>query len=378
MRQLKSFVKQIPGATSTVRTVRQLLGSRSPGCLENGDWIYERQVIEWLCNSSVRKQLPLPYRIFGAYCAFQHSLGTERIVGGQHLLKSVISLAKLLRLKEHARLKIGPHAVFLDLHDPRMLQIPNEVSPDYPDTAILKRFLGDGDTFVDAGANHGSFSIVASKLVGTQGLVVSIEPQKRKADVIEKSLAANGRCKYQVHRFACGDRTGTVEFFIPIGSSGGAGVFPEFSAVPPHRKVSVPMRRFDEALDWNAFPGRVFLKLDVEGSEMSFLRGAREMLRARKPPIMLEINPAAIKAAGESDQALLTYLEDLGYKHIFEVRPFSGPEPLSKLDAGARGDVRNVIVAPRELLLRMFSLLSLTEAEETLSLFSMVSFSLLS
>jgi FkbM family methyltransferase len=378
MDHLRRFAKQIPGASSTVRKFRRLLESRAGYCLERGDWIYERQVIEWLCKSSARKQLPPLYRIFALYCASQHRLGTERVFGGQHLLKSIISLAKLLRLKEHARLKIGPHAVFLDLHDPRMLQIPNEVSPDYPDTSILKRFLGDGDTFVDAGANHGSFSIVASKLVGTQGLVVSIEPQKRKADVIEKSLAANGRCKYQVHRFACGDRTGTVEFFIPIGSSGGAGVFPEFSAVPPHRKVSVPMRRFDEALDWNAFPGRVFLKLDVEGSEMSFLRGAREMLRARKPPIMLEINPAAIKAAGESDQALLTYLEDLGYKHIFEVRPFSGPEPLSKLDAGARGDVRNVIVAPRELLLRMFSLLSLTEAEETLSLFSMVSFSLLS
>ena len=378
MHRLKSFVKQIPGAKSTVRTVRQFLSSRSPGCLENGDWIYERQVIEWLCNSSARKQLPLPYRVFGAYCALQHSLGNKRIVGGQHLLKSMISLAKLLRLKEHTRVRIGPHAVFLDLHDPRMLQVPNEVSPDYPDTSILNRFLADGDTFVDAGANHGSFSIVASQLVGRRGLVVAIEPQKRKADVIEKSLAANGRCKYQVHRFACGDRIGTVEFFIPIGSSGGAGVFPEFSAVPPHRKVSVPMRRFDEAFDWNAFPGRIFLKLDVEGSEMNFLRGAREMLRARKPAIMLEVNPAAIEAAGESDAALLTYLEDLGYKHFFEVRPFSGPEPLRKLDAGGRGDVRNVIVAPREFLLRMASFLSLTEAEETLSLFSMVSISFFS
>jgi FkbM family methyltransferase len=374
MDYLKSFVKRIPGTIYTARKMRGLLPSRAPGSLQAGDWIYERQVIEWLYKSPARKQLPLPYRIFGAYCAFQHSLGIGRIVGGQHLLKSIISLAKLLRLKEHVGLKIGPHVVFLDLHDPRMLQIPNEVSLDYPDTSILKRFIADGDTFVDAGANHGSFSIVASKLVGTRGLVVSIEPQKRKADVIEKSLAANGRCKYQVHRFACGDRTGMVEFFVPIGSSGGAGVFPEFSAVPPHRKLSVPMKRFDEALDWNAFPGRVFLKLDVEGSEMNFLRGAREMIHARKPPIMLEVNPAAIEAAGESDETLLTYLGELGYKHFFEVRPFSGPEPLRKLDAGARGDVRNVIVAPRDFLLRMFSFLSLTKAEETLTLFSMVSF----
>jgi hypothetical protein len=134
------------------------------------------------------------------------------------------------------------------------------------------------------------------------------------------------------------------------------------------------MRRFDEAFDWNAFPGRVFLKLDVEGSEMNFLRGAREMLRARKPPIMLEVNPAAIEAAGESDETLLTYLEELGYNHFFEVTPFSGPESLRKLDAGVHGDVRNVIVAPREFLLRVFPFLSLTEVEEALTLLAMVSF----
>jgi len=364
MHRLRRFAKQIPGASSTIRKFRRLLKSRAGYCLERGDWIYERQVIEWLCKSSARKQLPPLYRIFALYCASQHRLGTERIIGGRHFHKTIISLGKLLRLKDHTELNLGPHAVFVDLNDPRMLHVPNEVSENYPDTSILQRFLAAGDTFVDVGANHGSFSIVASKVVGPTGLVVAVEPQSRKADLVKKSLAVNAQCKYQVHRFACGDRTGQVDFYIPAGSSGGASIFSQYAAVVPHRKVSVPMRRFDEAIDWNSFPGQVFVKVDVEGSEMNFLRGAREMIRARKPRIMLEINPMSMTASGEKKDALLEYLQELGYAHVFEVRPFSGPEPLRELDDGGQGDVRNVIVTARDFLLRTVSFISFLTRED--------------
>jgi FkbM family methyltransferase len=364
MDHLRRFAKQIPGASSTVRKFRRLLKSRAGYCLERGDWIYERPVIEWLCKSSARKQLPPLYRIFALYCASQHRLGTERIIGGRHFHKTIISLGKLLRLKDHTELNLGPHAVFVDLNDPRMLHVPNEVSENYPDTSILQRFLAAGDTFVDVGANHGSFSIVASKVVGPKGLVVAVEPQSRKADLVKKSLAVNAQCKYQVHSFACGDRTGQVDFYIPAGSSGGASIFSQYAAVVPHRKVSVPMRRFDDAIDWNNFPGQVFVKVDIEGSEMNFLRGAKEMIRARKPRIMLEINPTSMTASGEKKNALLEYLRELGYAHVFEVKPFSGPEPLRELDDGGRRDVRNVIVTARDVLLKTASFISFLTRED--------------
>jgi FkbM family methyltransferase len=269
----------------------------------------------------------------------------------------MISLRTALRLKDYSQLRVGPYTMFVDLNDPRMLHIPNEVAEGYPDTSILKRFLTPGDTFVDVGANHGSFSIVASQAVGPKGFVVAIEPQKRLAALIEKSLAANAPCRYQVHRVACGDRTDEVDFYVPIGSSGGAGVFREFSALPRHRKFSVSMRRFDDAVDWNNFPGQVFVKVDVEGSEMNFLRGAGEMIRARKPRMMLEINPASRAASGEKRNAMVAYLQELGYAHFFEVRPFSGPWVLRELlnDDGRR-DVRNVIVTARDAFLRMLPL----------------------
>jgi FkbM family methyltransferase len=348
-----------------VRALRRPFQSADPS-IHGGEWLYERHLLQWLCKQPSRTSLPPLHRLFARWCNFQFSLGRERIFGGASVLKSVIWLGKVLRLKDHAELQVGAHKVFLDLHDPRMLHVPNELSADFADTSILNRFLNEGDTFIDAGANHGSFSIIASKAVGSRGLVIAIEPQSRKAELIEKSLATNGYSRYEVHQFACGDQNGVIDFYIPEGSSGAAGIFPEFSAVTSHQKVAVPMRRFDNAVNWNTFPGRVFLKLDVEGSETRFLRGAREMIQARRPHIMLEINPIARDAAGEPDDSLQRYLEELDYDQFFEVNPFSGPKPLYELDT-TDGDLRNIIVTARNRLLRAFPL-ALFEPETALSL----------
>jgi FkbM family methyltransferase len=377
MDRLRKIIKRIPGSVYAVRQLRKSLPHSDVRLLQDGDWLYQRQVVEWLCEPSVRKQLPPLFRVFGAYCAYLHRLGAEQVIGGQKIHKTIISLRKILHLKDSMALSLGPNAVFVDLNDPRMLQVPNEVAGNYPDTSILKRFLARGDTFVDVGANHGSFSIVASKALGPEGLIVAIEPQERKAELVEKSLAANAQCEYQVHRFACGDKTGDVDFFIPTNSSGGAGVFPGYSAIVPHAKVAVSMRRLDDALDWAYFPGRVFMKVDVEGSEAILLRGAREMITSRKPPIMLEINPTSMTASGKTKDAVFGCLQRLGYAEFFEVKPFGGPKPLSELVMGAKGSVRNVIVTARDALLRSIPGIALAQTEDTLGLlFAILSFSL--
>jgi FkbM family methyltransferase len=376
MDYLKDFVKRIPGAVYSVRKLRELLTSRSPGSLQNGDWIYEGQVLDWLRTSPARKQLPLLYRIFAAYCAYQRRLGAGRVLGGQQLHRTVISLRRLFEFKDHLELSVGPCSIFVDLNDPRMLHVPNELSEDYPDTSVLKCFLAAGDTFIDAGANHGSFSIIASKTIGPEGLLVAIEPQARKAELVEKSLAANAQCNYQVHQFACGDKSSQVDFFIPTNSSGGAGIFRRYSAVVPHEKVSVAMRRLDDMLDWAHFPGRIFLKVDVEGSEVILLRGATGMIKARTPSIMLEVNPTSMTASGKTRDGLLQCLQELGYSQYFELRPLDGPKPLNELVVGSTGSVRNVIVTMRDFLVRSIPGIALTQTEEAVGLFSILSFSL--
>jgi FkbM family methyltransferase len=340
MHDLRPFVKVIPGAVWAVHKLRYTPNSFGsvPG---SGDWLYQQEVVSWLYDQTLRRQLSLPYRLFAAYCALQKCLYQSRIVGGQRALKTAMWFTKLFGLKNQVSLDLGRYKVFLDLYDPRMLLVPNELMNDDSDNRILKNFLSAGDTFVDVGANHGSFSISAAQLVGSNGLVVAIEPQPRLASLIEKSLAANARSKYEVHPIACGELNGHTDFYIPNGSSGAAGIFPEFSGTAAHRKISVRVKRFDNAVEWEKFPGKVFVKLDVEGSELDFLRGASTMIRVRKPHIMLEINPASMKAACVTGDAIVQYLEALGYRSFVELQEPTVRRSLQQLEKSVQ---RNVIV----------------------------------
>jgi len=58
-------------------------------------------------------------------------------------------------------------------------------------TAVLRRCLTPGAVFIDLGANEGYFTVLASKLVGPQGIVIAIEPQSRLQSVITANLEAN-------------------------------------------------------------------------------------------------------------------------------------------------------------------------------------------
>jgi FkbM family methyltransferase len=214
------------------------------------------------------------------------------------------------RAQSALRLDLQGRPVFVDLSDPRFLAVPRELSAGLP--RILKAFLRPGDTFVDVGANHGSFAVTAAQLVGPDGLVVAIEPQARLADLVRRSLELSG-APFVVHNVACSDSAGTARLYVPRASSGLGGLHPAFSGLGRHHTASVHLARLDDLLQPDRLPGRVFVKLDVEGSEARCLAGARNFLASAKPAILMEINPEALEAAGSAPAALAALLGELGY-----------------------------------------------------------------
>ncbi len=69
---------------------------------------------------------------------------------------------------------------------------------------LLRRVLSDGDVFLDLGAHWGTYSIVASELVGSSGRVISVEPHPANIKRLRANADLNGCTNLSVVPYAVG------------------------------------------------------------------------------------------------------------------------------------------------------------------------------
>src|SRR5262249_15396216 len=160
---------------------------------------------------------------------------------GAVAFRATRALGDLLREPKELRYWDEDRVIFLRRDDPRMLVVPREIArKDIRE--MLRRHLRPGDTFIDVGANHGSFSLLAAECLGSSGKIIAIEPQPLLASLVKKTLEANARCQFQVLEMACGDSERTAEFFVPSATSGEAGLYASIAASTRQEKLTVRVR----------------------------------------------------------------------------------------------------------------------------------------
>jgi FkbM family methyltransferase len=135
------------------------------------------------------------------------------------------------------------------------------------DADFVWTVLREGDRSIDAGANVGHLTLVASRRVGSNGNVIAIEAHPEIFNYLEGNVALNRALNVRAIQCALGTEAGEVAFTSRrsddqnyISSDGG---------------VRVPMRALDDIVELGETR---LLKLDVEGYELPVLRGALRTL----------------------------------------------------------------------------------------------------
>jgi FkbM family methyltransferase len=203
---------------------------------------------------------------------------------------------------------------------------------------VMQAVLRPGDWFIDIGANHGSYSLLASRLVGDSGRITAVEANPEVAACLRKSLQMNCEHNSSVLECALGNENGSTAFhFNPIGS--GSGSLHSAQAERGSMATQVKMSRFDDAIPWRETSAeRILVKCDVEGAEYSVFCGAESFLRSRRPTLVFECNPAGSSAAGASVGEVLRLLSDIGYTQFCDSRDFPQRTPRERLDVERMGD----------------------------------------
>lgn len=276
---------------------------------------------KWYCDRDLVRALPLRYRAYALYSRLFGAKDSRRVPGGSFLLRFIRSASSTFHSSTVARVHgIDGLVVVTDFADERVLEVIHEIRGENPEYRVMKALLTEGSTFIDVGANFGTFSLLASRLIGTKGRVIAIEPQPRLVQLIKESIGLSGATNCIVKQSAVSRESGTREFMIPVGDSGRAGFFKSFSGQRAHETTHVPVDRLARVVGQVSAP--VVLKIDVEGSEMRVLDGANEFIRAHRPAIIVEINPESAAAAGTSTIEIVDRLDRLGYEFFSTTESF--------------------------------------------------------
>ncbi len=144
----------------------------------------------------------------------------------------------------------------------------------------IDRLLNKGDTFIDIGANEGFFSMMAGNKVGAEGIVLSIEPQKRLINVIEINKRLNKLDNISILNIAVSDSNGEKDIWLsPTTVTGSTSIVRSYFKSKPQK---VKTKTLEKVFDEFSLDNIKLVKIDVEGFEPEVLYGASKLLQKNR------------------------------------------------------------------------------------------------
>ena len=187
---------------------------------------------------------------------------------------------------------------------------------------FLGRVLEPGMVFVDGGANEGLYSLFASRHVGSTGRVLAVEPSSREYARLVANLRVNALDNVTSVRGALGDSRGEVTLAVAGGGHDGLNTIGPHASdlnVETAAHEQVELLTLDDLVLAHGF-GRVdVIKLDVEGSELRVLDGARALIARDRPLLLIEVEVERLASQGDTKDMLLERITSLGYQlYVFD------------------------------------------------------------
>jgi FkbM family methyltransferase len=194
-----------------------------------------------------------------------------------------------------------------------------------PEIELVDMVLREGDSAIDIGANFGLWAYPMARAVGRTGKVYSFEPIPFTARTF-RLVAKKLRFSHNVELIeaGCGEKTGEVEFTLPLTDSGAISpglVHMERNDARPGKEIQSPFDRtkcvecpvvtIDERLP--AIDRLQLVKCDIEGADLFAMRGGRRTLERHRPVVVIEINPWFLEGFGLTVADVTGFFDGLGY-----------------------------------------------------------------
>jgi FkbM family methyltransferase len=176
---------------------------------------------------------------------------------------------------------------------------------------VAKEHIKSGTVVLDVGGNYGQMALFFSTFAGPDGVVLSFEAQKYCHAILQKNIKANGRENIRAIYAGVFDETRKYVIF----SEPDFERFPSYGAYPVDLNASNGTRVDTMTIDELKIERPIsFLKVDIQGSDLYALRGARQTILKHRMPILFEYEQQFQGEFGTSFQDYVDFVKSIGYR----------------------------------------------------------------
>jgi FkbM family methyltransferase len=224
-------------------------------------------------------------------------------------------------------------------------------------TSFIQNRLRSGDTFIDVGANIGYFSLLASKLVGRTGKVISIEASPSIFRMLKKNVEINAAKNIRIINSAAAAGPGVLPIYLgPEGNLGGTSTLVSPGMI---LEAEVPADRLSALVGDDIMHARL-IKIDVEGAEVPILQDILSFADSLSSEleIAVEIWPIKLGLYGVTFENLLEQFQAAGFNAYILENRYSDED---YLESAKYCPPRRLLHIPTEMVDLVFSRIDATK-----------------
>lgn len=203
-------------------------------------------------------------------------------------------------------------------------------------------------SFLDVGANFGWYTTLFAKYAGSDGSVHSFEPVPSIFENLNRNYDLMGRPEnVRINNLALGDEEKELTINLFTGLSTGHA-----SLSDQDRDDAIPFKcqmiTLDSYLEANSIDQVDFVKVDIEGAELGFLKGADRLFKQeRLPTILMEMALNQTKNFGYLPNDLIEFIRQRASYNFYKIDEIKSE--LIQIDGFAPDDIgANVICIPAD------------------------------
>ena len=180
---------------------------------------------------------------------------------------------------------------------------------------FIKKYLKNGDTFFDIGANIGLYTLHASKIIGNNGKVFAFEPTLGTFERLKQNIHLNELSNVKYYNIGLSNQKTILDLYVSNDGHDAWNSFALTDFLKESDTIKVEVDTIDTFIIENKIGKIDLIKLDVEGWEKYVLQGASELLsRDDSPVMMVEFTETNAFAAGYYLGEVYDFIEDFGYR----------------------------------------------------------------